>query len=201
MEYFWNYKILTNITYYRNLCTEMIGDFPVDPIKLPGTMSYKHINHATITSLELQSKIYVLKSLTGPLAFNYTQIEEREASEEVLNMPPLSASLRMNWKFRRGLEFSLRDQWFGSQRVRSFEPLIGDYVDRLTTKQSYHLLDATLTYKPGRHLAPWLQSSAYKSTLDMFTIRLGATNLANYTDPQYGPWIGRRFFLSFDVAY
>ena len=201
LEYFWEYKILTNITYYRNLFTDMIVDYPVDPIKLPGTMSYKNIDHATINSLELQSKIYVLKNMTTQFAFNYTRIEEQEASEEVLNMPPYSASLKMNWKFWRGFELSLRDQWVGAQQVRTFEPLIGDYVDRLTTKLAYHLVDATLTYKPGRHLGARQNAESSKNVLDLFTIRLGATNLANYMDPQYGPWIGRRFFLSFDIEY
>jgi hypothetical protein len=116
-------------------------------------------------------------------------------------MPPHSASVKMNWKFWRGFELSVRDQFFGAHKVRQFEPLIGDYVDRLTTKKDYHLLDATLTYKPGRHLGVWLDSSTAQNVYDMFTLRLGATNLADYTDLKYGPWIGRRFFVAMDVNY
>lgn len=201
LEYFWNYKVLTNITYYNNRFTDMIVDYPVDPIRQPGTMSYKNIDHATINSLELQSKLYVMKHVTAQVAYNYTKIKEREASEEVLNMPPHSASVKMNWKFWRGFELSVRDQLFGPQKVREFEPLIGDYVDRLTTKEAYHLLDATLTYKPGRHLNVWLNSESAKNIYNMLTVRLGATNLADYTDLQYGPWIGRRFFMALDINY
>jgi len=201
IEYFWNYKVLTNITYYRNFFTDMIVDYPVDPIHLPGTMSYKNIDHATINSLELQSKLYVLSNLTAQLAYNYTKIVEQEASEEVLNMPPHSASLKMNWTFWRGFELSLRDQFFGSHKVREFEPLIGDYIDRLTTKQAYHLIDATLTYRPGRHLGLWLKSESSKKIYNMFTLRFGVTNLADYTDLKYGPWIGRRFFFALDLNY
>ena len=201
IEYFWDYKILTNVTYYRNFFTDMIVDYPVDPVGLPGTMSYKNIDHATINSLELQSKIYALKNLTAQFAYNYTHIEEQEALEEVLNMPPHSASLRMNWKFWRGFELSLRDEWFGSHNVRQFEPLIGDYIDRLTTKQEYHLMDATLTYRPGRHLGVWVKSDASRKIYDMFTFRIGATNIADYIDTKYGPWIGRRFFITFDIDY
>ncbi len=201
LEYFWNYRVLTNLTYYRNFFTDMIVDYPVDPIRLPGTLSYKNIERATINSVEVQSKFYILKNMTAQLAYNYTKIMEQEASEEVLNMPPHSASVKMNWSFWRGFELSLRDQFFGAQKVREFEPLIGDYVDRLTTKQSYHLLDATLTYKPGRHLSVWVNSEATKKIYNMFTLRIGATNLSDYTDVQYGPWIGRRFFLAMDVNY
>ncbi len=201
LEYFWNYNLLTNLTYYRNLFTDMIVDYPVDPIKQPGTMSYKNIDNATINSFELQSKIYFFKNVTAQFAYNYTRIEEQEASEEVLNMPPHSASFKVNYKFWRGFELSIRDKFFGSHQVRQFEPLIGDYIDRLTIKKAYHLVDATLTYRPGQHLGAWLQSPKSKSIINLTTLRLGVTNLSDYTDSAYGPWIGRRFYLSFDVSY
>jgi hypothetical protein len=36
---------------------------------------------------------------------------------------------------------------------------------------------------------------------DFLTLRLGATNLADYTDMDYGPYVGRRIFFGFHTTF
>ncbi len=195
LEYFWSYRFLINITFYRNHFDDMIVDYPVDPVNLPGLLSYKNIESATINTYELQSKAYLLSNLTAQFAYNYTAINEREAREEVINMPPHSASIKLNYKMFKVFEISIRDQWFGEHQVLEFDPRLGNYVERFVTKKAYHLLDATLTCNMSQHLGKW-QPPEHNLVL-----RFGATNMADYVDIRYGPWIGRRFFTSLDINY
>ncbi len=197
LEYFWNYSVLTNITLYHNSFRDMILDYS----KAPGVLSYKNVDSAEFSNIELQSKFYLMKNLTATLSYNYTNAKNSSDIDALLNISPHQAALKLNWKAGKYFRLSLRDNWYSERNVREFDRRIGRYLDdKLITQSAYHLLDATLTWKLSRHLFAdaKVQNSMWN---DLFRLRFGVTNLADYTDSLYGPWIGRRFFISLDIDY
>ncbi len=197
IEYFWNYTVLTNITVYHNSFEDMILDYSM----APGVLSYKNVESAVFNNAELQSKFYLLKNLTATLSYNYTDASNSSDIDALLNISPHQAALKLNWTFARYFRLSLRDNWYGERRVREFDRRIGRYLDdKLIIKKAYHLLDATLTWNVSRQFLAG-KKARNSSWSDLFSIRLGASNIADYTDSQYGPWIGRRFFVSLDIAH
>ena len=52
-------------------------------------------------------------------------------------------------------------------------------------KDAYNEIDLTLSYELNK----------------LLTLRVGATNLTDYTDLDYGPYIGRRIFFGFNTTF
>lgn len=182
LEYFLNYSVLINATLYQNKFRDMILDYSVRPNEL----SYRNIESATFTGVEVQSRFYVLRNLTTTLSYNYAHARQSEQVDQVSNISPHTVALRVNCGLLKNrLNFSLRDQFFGNKRVREYDRRLGEYLTEFKIKKPYHLMDASAVVK----LHPLL------------SLRVGATNLSDYVDELYGPWIGRRFFLSLEAVY
>jgi len=182
IEYFWKHTVLINGTIYQNRFRDMILDYSVRP----AVLSYRNIDYATFTGIEWQSKFYLLNNLTATLAYNHTSIRQSEFRDELSNISPHTASLRINYGlFKNRLKLSLRDQFFSDRKVREFDRRIGEYLPLIKTKNAYNLLDITATLNINH----------------LFVFRLGVTNLMDYVDTLYGPWIGRRIFTTVDINY
>ncbi|MBN2411656.1 TonB-dependent receptor [candidate division KSB1 bacterium] len=182
IEYFWNSKMLVNVTYFDNRFKDLIVDYDVAP-KL---LSYRNIEKATFRGAELQSRYYILDNLTATLAYNYTSIDQSDKEYTVSRISPHTASLRVVYKlFRNRLSITARDQFYGRRDVKVYDPAIGQYLDQLQKKDAYNLLDLSFSYKLNRILA----------------VRCGMTNLMDYRDEIYGPWIGRRLFVTLDTDF
>jgi outer membrane receptor for ferrienterochelin and colicins len=197
IEYFWNYLILTNVTVYQNRFQDLILDY----VKGPGVLSYKNVDSATFSNIEFQSKLYLLNNLSSTISYNYTKVSQASDTDAMLNISPHQGALKLNWSFAKYFRLSLRDNLYGDRNVRVFDRRTGRYLDdQLTVKRAYHLFDATLNWKTTQHLFASRKNSnsTFNNALSM---RFGVTNIADYTDAHYGPWIGRRYFVSFDVEY
>ena len=182
IEYFWNSKMLVNVTYFNNRFKDLIVDYDVAP-KL---LSYRNIEEATFQGVELQNRYYILDNLTTTLAYNYTSIDQSDKEFTVSRISPHTASLRVVYKlFRNRLSITARDQFYGRRDVKVYDPAIGRYLDQLQKKDAYNLLDLSVSYKLNRILA----------------VRCGVTNLTDYRDEIYGPWVGRRVFVTLDTDF
>jgi len=182
IEYFWNSKMLVNVTFFTNKFKDLIIDYDVAP-KL---LSYRNIEEATFQGVELQNRYYILDNLTATLAYNYTSIDQSDKEYTVSRISPHTASLRIVYKlFRNRLSITARDQFYGRRDVKVYDMQIGQYLDQLQKKDAYNLIDLSFSYKLNRILA----------------IRCGMTNLTDYRDEIYGPWVGRRFFVTLDTDF
>jgi len=149
-------------------------------------LSYRNIEEATFQGVELQNRYYILDNLTATLAYNYTSIDQSDKEYTVSRISPHTASLRIVYKlFRNRLSITARDQFYGRRDVKVYDMQIGQYLDQLQKKDAYNLIDLSFSYKLNRILA----------------IRCGMTNLTDYRDEIYGPWVGRRFFVTLDTDF
>jgi outer membrane receptor for ferrienterochelin and colicin len=180
IEHLWSHRVLLNATVSQNRFKDMILDYTVKP----GTQSYRNVAKATYTGFEWQSRVFLTNSLTATLGYNYTHIGDVEQKEAVNTIYPHSASLRVTWALLKNrLKVSLRDQFYSRRDIVTFDPALGKY--QTTSKSAYDQLDATIRY----HVSSFVD------------VRTGVTNVRDYTDKEYGPWIGRRYFAGVDVNY
>ncbi len=182
VEYFWNYKVLIDATFFRNDFKDMISDYWQ---RYGSLLSYRNIEHATFTGVEWQSKFYLRNNLSTIFSYNYTKIEHSEGEQESLGISPHTFTVRVNYRlFKNRLNLSLRDQFFSSVNVSQYvQQASGNINAETTLRKAYNLLDATATFKLNRH----------------FSVRAGVTNITDYTNDTFGPWYGRRFFLSLNT--
>jgi len=81
------------------------------------------------------------------------------------------------------LKLSLRDQYFSQREILVVSGHNAEYSKQ--KKDGYNVIDFTLSYKFN----------------NMLTLRLGSINLTDYTDENYGPYIGRRFFIGISSTF
>ncbi|MBN1997315.1 TonB-dependent receptor [candidate division KSB1 bacterium] len=181
LEYFWNHSLLINANIYHYTFTDMIFDYT----KSPGVLSYKNIENASFTGVELQGKFYLRKNCSIVLSYNYSDIQ-KNIRDEVSNISPHTALFKLNYSiFKNRLKLTFKDQFFGEKDVRPFERQTGAYTEKFQIKKPYHLIDISLFWKMKKFL----------------TLQAGVTNLNDYTDQTYGPWIGRRYFSALEIEY
>ncbi len=182
LEYFWNYKVLLNANIFHNIFKDMVLDYST----APAVLSYKNIDHAIFTGVELQSKIYMRKNCSLVLAYNYTRIGQSEVKDEVSNISPHTGLFKLNYSlFKNRVKLTFKDQIFGEKRVREFDRRMGSYGDTFKNKKAYHLMDISIVYRFNKYIS----------------LQAGVTNLNDYTDHEYGPWIGQRFFSALELNY
>ncbi len=177
----WTYgdRVQTTLNVSRSKVENLITDVVIGRQML----SYDNVEEATFTSMEWQSRVYITRNLNFLLGYNYTDIDHSD-SELVSSVTPHAATIRTNWAiWDHKLNLSVRQQLFSARDVNVFDTQLGDY--RLDRKKGYGLLDITLTAKLHR----------------LLTARVGLTNALDFVDKEFGPWIGRRFFLGLNSRF
>lgn len=181
LEYVWDGRVMTSISYFHNRFTDLIMDYVV-----PGTgvSSYLNIDDARFTGIEFQNRIFVLNNLTTTLGYNYTHIEQSDEDFSISRISPHTASLRIVYKlFRNRVSFSFREQFSGKRDIKSFDPQAHKY--NIEKKNPYSLMDVSCTFKVNNYLS----------------LQGGVTNALDYRDQDYGPWVGRRYFVTLNTDF
>ena len=178
IEYFWKTRVLVNATFYRNDFRDLIAD---TWRKYGAVLSYRNVDRARFSTLELQTRLFLLDNLTASLSYNTTRVTENGEEAASLGIPPHMATVRVHWRlFRNRLRLTLREQLFSKTEVSQIVQLpSGGYATETVSRAAYGLLDATATYQLSRWLA----------------FRVGVINAADTTDETFGSWYGRRFFV------
>lgn len=178
LEYFPNSILQLNVTYFHNKFEDMIVDYQPAPL----TFSYLNVESATFRGVEFQGRFYLLNNLTTTLSYNFTDIIQQQEDVAFSKISPHTASLRIVYGlFKNKLKISLREQFF-SQRDILVVTRSSDYIK--TKKDAYHVVDLTFSYKLSKFMS----------------IKFGTTNLTNYTDEDYGPYIGRKIFFGINTS-
>jgi outer membrane receptor for ferrienterochelin and colicins len=180
VEYLWNSFLLVNATLFHNKFEDMIVDYEPQPL----TYSYLNVESATFRGVELQTRLYLLNNLTTTLSYNFTDIDQKEEDVAFSKISPHTASLRVTYGlFQNRLKLSLRDQFFSERDILVVSGMSGAYTK--VKKDAYNEVDLTLSYNLNK----------------LLTLRLGTTNLTDYTDKDYGPYIGRRIFFGISTTF
>lgn len=180
IEYFYKSLFLINATYFHNDFKDLIVDYQ----KAPLTYSYLNVNEATFRGIELQTRLFLANSLTTTLSYNYTDIQTNQEDIAFSKMSPHTGFIRIVYGlFDNKLKFSLRDQFFSKRDILVVSGHSGNY--QKVTKSPYHQIDFTLSYQLN----------------SMLGLRLGVNNLNDYTDENYGPYVGRRVFFGLSTTF
>ncbi|MBN1482855.1 TonB-dependent receptor [candidate division KSB1 bacterium] len=178
VEYFWNNKILTNLTLFQNMFEDMIVDYQKDRF----TYSYLNTKSATFRGVELQSRLSFTRNFKSTLSYNYTQINQKDQEVAISKISPHTAFVRLTYGLLDNkLHMSLRGQYFSQRDILVVTGHGGGYEK--VKKDGYTTLDLTFSYQLGT----------------MLTLRFGSTNLTDYIDENYGPYMGRRIFFGCDA--
>lgn len=180
LEYLWNSDVLLNFTLFQNRFKDMIVDYQADR----STYSYLNVASATIRGLELQTALYLLNNLTTTLSYNYTAIDHQEENVALSKISPHTAAVRIVYGlFKNKFKLSMRNQYFSDRDILVVSGQTGGFVK--VKKTAYNEIDLTFSYKLN----------------DLFTWMLGANNLTDYVDENYGPYVGRRVFINIQTGF
>ncbi|MBL7093076.1 TonB-dependent receptor [candidate division KSB1 bacterium] len=180
VEYFINSFMLMNVTYFQNKFEDMIVDYQAAPL----TYSYLNVESATFQGIELQTRFYILNNLTTTVSYNYTDINQKNEDVAFSKISPHTAYAKVNYSLLKNkLKVSLRNQFLSKRDILVVHGYTGDFTK--AKKDAYNLLDLTLSYNISK----------------LLTLRVGATNLTDYVDEDYGPYIGRSYFLGINTTF
>ncbi len=180
IEYFYKSLFLINATYFQNDFKDLIVDYQAAPL----TFSYLNVNEATFRGIELQTRIYLADNLTTTFSYNYTDVQSNQENIAFSRMSPHTGFIRIIYGlFNNKLKFSLRDQFFSDRDILVVSGHSGDYTK--VKKDAYNLVDLTISYQLN----------------NLIGLRFGVNNLTDYTDENYGPYVGRRIFFGFNTTF
>ena len=174
-----NFQLSTLL--YNNTFSNLIKDYAIEP----GLLSYRNIEKAYFTGIEIVTKWTINSSLSSILTFNYVQNEDND-NKQIPNTIPLSIGGRLsyspgNQKFLYALNFKGTGEYYPQE----FNPATGDYLSSEELVDTYLTFDAQFVYKA---------SPAYQ-------IIFGSKNIGDHTNQAYGPYIGRTAYLEIKTNY
>ena len=178
IEYLFGERLLVNVNLFRNEFDDMIVEYQADPM----TFSYLNVESAVFRGVETQARVYLTNDLTATVSYNYTDID-KEGDVAISTISPHTAMFAVSYSlFESKLRLSLRDQFQGKRDIFAVSGHSGELTSM--PKEAYNLLDLTVSWA----INPFLD------------LRLGARNVGDYTDDEFGPYIGRTFFLGLETG-
>jgi len=184
LEYYNPGVYQVTMTVYQTRFDEMINDFMLEP----GLFTYKNIGQVRFNGLEIQGRWNVSRSWLASWGYNYVhnrivKSQDLPEGEPVPNTQPHVATVRLSHKHPGGrISHALKTKLIAPYQASSFDPELGRYV------QEEHAPQPVVDYDARLRLVSWL------------TLGVGVQNVLNYQDEEYGPFIGRTFYLELETA-
>lgn len=187
-EYLYHNRLLCTVNGFLNEFRNKIDDYAVSP----NVLSYKNVGNSFSGGGEITFKWYVSRQLHFSSGYQWLKVYDRDEKIELPHNRH-SANVRLESKFKDdGVVLSLRSRIW--QRFeRRYDLRIGDYTQELNKVSPKPLMDATLTFK-GTLIQP---TSNWRD----LSLSVGGTNLLDYTNTIYGPFTGRRWFVTLGWKY
>ena len=180
-EYRNNNNMQLSTLLYHNTFSNLIKDFAVEP----GLLSYRNIEKAYFTGLEIISKWAINSRISSSFTFNYVRNED-ENNEQIPNTIPLSIGGRLSYyPENQKLLYAFSFKGTGKYSPQEFVPSSGEYQSSNISVKSYLIFDAQIIYK----ITPSYQ------------VVFGAKNIGNHTNQSYGPYIGRTAYVEVTTNY
>ena len=166
---------------YHNTFSNLIKDYAIEP----GLLSYRNIDRAYFTGLEIISKWAINSKLSSSFTFNYVKNED-ENSEQIPNTIPLSIGGRLSYSpGNQKILYALNFKGTGKYDPQEFDPASGDYQSSDISVKSYLIIDAQIIY----NITP------------SYRVIFGTKNIGNHTNLAYGPYIGRTAYVELNTNY
>ena len=160
---------------YHNSFSNLIKDYALES----GILSYRNIEKAYFTGLELITKWTITSSLSTSFTMNYVKNEDGDGNQ-IPNTMPFSIGGRVSFSpGSQKILLALNLKGVGEYFPQEFDPVSGDYLSSSDPVKSYLIGDAQIIY----NLAPEYQ------------IILGSKNIGDHINRSYGPYIGRTAYM------
>ncbi len=174
-----NFQLSTLL--YNNTFSNLIKDYAIEP----GLLSYRNIEKAYFTGIEIITKWTINSSLSSSFTFNYVKNEDKD-NKQIPNTIPLSIGGRLSYApGNQKLLYAMNFKGTGEYYPQEFNPATGDYLSSEKLVKPYLTFDAQVIYKV---------SPAYQ-------IIFGSKNIGDHTNQAYGPYIGRTAYFEIKTNY
>lgn len=183
-EYLYRNRLLWTVNGFLNEFHNKIEDYAVSP----NLLSYKNVGNSYSGGYEVTLKWYLSKNYTFSSGYQWLKVYDRDAQIELPHNRH-TANFKIDAKFKNdGVSLSLRSR-FWQRFERRYDLFLGNYTNELNRFTPKPMLDATLTVR-GKII------QSQHPFFDHFILMGGGTNLLNYTNNIYGPFTGRKWFVS-----
>lgn len=185
LEYYLPGLYQVTVTVYHNRFDDMIDDFMLEP----GLFTYKNVGQVHFNGLEIQGRWNVSRSWLASWGYNYVnnrivKSQDLPEGEPVPNTQPHMATVRLSHKHPGGrLSHALKTKLIAPYQASSFDPELGRYVGK------EHAPQPVVDYDARLRLVGWL------------TLGVGVQNVLDYRDDEFGPFIGRTFYLELETTF
>ena len=160
---------------YHNSFSNLIKDYALES----GTLSYRNIERAYFTGLELITKWTITNYLSSSFTINYVKNED-EGGKQIPNTMPLSLGGRISYSpGNQRILYAINLKGIGEYFPEEFDPVSGDYISSSVSVKTYLMGDIQVIYK----IDPKYQ------------LVFGSKNIGNHINQSYGPYIGRTAYL------
>ena len=160
---------------YHNSFSNLIKDYALES----GTLSYRNIERAYFTGLELITKWTITNYLSSSFTINYVKNED-ENGKQIPNTMPLSLGGRISYSpGNQRILYAINLKGIGEYFPEEFDPVSGDYISSSVSVKTYLMGDIQVIYK----IDPKYQ------------LVFGSKNIGNHINHSYGPYIGRTAYL------
>ena len=182
IEYYLFRKSLISLNYFQNDFEDMITDTTLKPL----LFSYVNIASTTLRGIETQAKLFLSVRFTAQFSYNYLDAVNNRNGNYLPNRARHSGSVKTTFRLpSRGMKLLLKANYIGSRNQREYDVERGTFSETISTADPYTIVDADLNKKLTQH----------------FTLAGGITNFTDYTDQRFGPWIGRKYYLSIQTNW
>ena len=164
---------------YHNSFSNLIKDYSIEP----GVLSYRNIEKAYFTGLDLITKWVINNSMATSFTANYVKNVDTDGNQ-IPNTIPISIGGRVSYSpSKPNTLFSLSVKGIGEYFPQEYDPLSGDYLSSSTAVKPYLLGDLQVIYTINQQ---------YKMVI-------GLKNIGNHTNMSYGPYIGRTTYMEINT--
>jgi outer membrane receptor for ferrienterochelin and colicins len=164
---------------YHNSFSNLIKDYALES----GVLSYRNIEKAYFTGLELITKWTITNAISSSITLNYVKNKD-ETGKQIPNTMPISIGSRIAYApGKQKFLFALTLKGIGEYFPQEFDPASGDYISSSDPINAYIMGDFQIIY----NIDPEYQ------------IVLGSKNIGNHINRSYGPYIGRTAYIEINT--
>ena len=174
-EYYHTSQYQASLMIYRTYFHNMIYDYTITP----NVLSYQNIDHVIYTGVEVSVRWSISTQLLSSWSINL--VDNRDMEDVLIpNTQPLSAHIRLSYLNPKGkLKGTIQNKIIGAYYPQEFNPESGDFNSGNERHNTHQIIDINFSYK----------------ILENLIIGGGSHNFNNYTNAQYGPFIGRTYYI------
>ena len=177
LDYLGSSKNQLSVMFYHTQFENLIQDYAIRP----GLLSYQNINEATFEGLELQHMLQISERWETKWGFNW--LNNRDGDNKMIpNTIPFSISNSWNYNNSNyGINTSFNSKWVAPYKPQEFDPEKGVYAFANKKIEGYAIINWRTTVQINKSLI----------------LSFGINNLADYTNKDFGPFVGRSAYLEF----